>query len=162
MMRPTSRSRSDGRVPRAASGTGSRGTTAGSAVARARLVDVRDVLQVVALPHLAAPPALEVPDEIREQAHRDVGIHERDAELLGEHEQVDGVVVTQPHFDVFRVEVEEEEAPERFLDDIQGAPPAAHASPRRGGWPDGPKRFPPRPKALGRAGASARAWRTRV
>src|SRR6266516_4444083 len=129
-MRPTCRSRSDGRVPRAASGTASPGTTAGSAAGRARLVYVRDVLQIVALPHLAALPAIEVPDEVREQAHRDVRIHERDPELLGEHEQVDSVVVPDAHLHVLRVEVEEEEAPKDLLDDLQGAPPAAHAVPR--------------------------------
>src|SRR6266545_4930721 len=157
-MRPTSRLRSDGRVPRAGSGTASRGTTAGSAAARGRLVDVRDFLQVVALAHLAALPALELPDKVREQAHRDVGIHERDAELLGEDEELDGVVVSQPHLHVLRVEVEEEEPPERLLQGIHGAPPAAHAVSPGQRWPDGPKRFPPRPKALERACASARAW----
>src|SRR6266540_367120 len=157
-MRPTSRSRGDGRVLRAAPGTGSRGTTAGSATARARLVDVRRLFQEVPLAHLAALPALELPDEIREQAHRDVGIHERDAELLGEDEELDGVVVSQPHLDVLRVEVEEEEPPQRLLQGIHGAPPSAHAVSPSQRWPDGPKRFPPRPKALERACASARAW----
>src|SRR6266511_3072068 len=134
-MRPTSRSRGDGRVRRAASGTGSRGTTAGSAATRARLVDVRRLFQEIPLPHLAALPTLELPDEIREQAHRDVGIHERDAELLGEDEQVDRVVVPEPHLHRLRVQVVHEEPPQDLLHDPKGPPDSAHTLPiRADGW----------------------------
>src|SRR5947209_19803573 len=94
------------------------------------LVNLRRFLEEIALPHLAALPSLELPDEVREQTRGNVGIHERDPELLREDEQVNGVVVPDAHLHVLRVEVEEEEAPKDRLDDLQGATPAAQAVPR--------------------------------
>src|SRR5207249_704767 len=129
-IRATSRSPAAGRAVGARHGTALGGTRAGDAVARRALVNLRRILQDLAFPHLAALPTLELPDKVREQTHGNVGIHERDAELLREDEQVDGVVVPDAHLHVLRVEVEEEQAPKGLLDDLQGAPPAAHAVPR--------------------------------
>src|SRR6059036_3693118 len=111
MIQATSRSRDGGHAPTAQRGTGSRGTHAGSAESPPRLMNLRGVLQDLALPHLAALPSLELPDKVREQTHGNVGIHERDPELLREHEKVDGVIVPDPHLHGFSVEVEEEESP---------------------------------------------------
>src|SRR5439155_7207802 len=129
-IRATSLSTAAGRAVGARHGTALGGTRAGGAVARRALVNLRRFLQDFALPHLPALPSLELPDEVREQTHGNVGIHERDPELLREDEQVNGVVVPDAHLHVLRVEVEEEEAPKDLLDDLQGAPPAAHAVPR--------------------------------
>src|SRR5207245_10021123 len=135
-IRASSRSREGGRAPRVRHGTGSGGPHGGVAEAPPPLVNLRGFLEDLALPHLAALPSLELPDKVREQTHGNVGIHERDPELLREHEKVDGVIVPDPHLHGFSVDVEAEESPYDLLDDLPGAPPAAHAVPRcarRGG-----------------------------
>ena len=87
------------------------GRRVGDAVPSVDLMNLWRFLKEIPLPHLAALPSFELPHEIREQTHGNVGIHERDSELLREHEEVDGVVVPDAHLHVLGVQVEEEEAP---------------------------------------------------
>src|SRR5205823_1030713 len=83
--------------------------------AQAPSVEVRRVVEEVSLAEFASFPMFEIADEVREEPHRHVRIHEGDAELLREHEQVDGIVVPDPHLHVLGVEVVDEEAPEDLL-----------------------------------------------
>src|SRR5437773_6411143 len=57
----------------------------------------------------------EIADEVREEPHRHVRIHEGDAELLREHQEVDGIVIPNPHLHVLGIEVVDEETPEDLL-----------------------------------------------
>src|SRR5436309_13414308 len=93
MIRATSRSPDGGHAPTARRGMGLRGTRVGGADPRAGLVDLRRFFQDLALPQLAALPSLKLPDTVRKQTHGNVGIHERDAELLRGDSQVDAVAV---------------------------------------------------------------------
>src|SRR5213594_3715582 len=158
MIRATSRSPDGGHAPTARRGMGLRGTRVGGADPRAGLMNLRRFFQDLALPHLAALPSLELPHKVRKQTHGNVGIHERDPELLREHEQVDGVVVPDAHLHVLRVEVEEEQAPKGLLDDLQGAPPSAHAVPDPSGWSARAKRFPARPEAFSGVSRFGPSW----
>src|SRR5207245_6126023 len=69
--RATFRSPIDGRACGARRGTGSHVAIVGGAAASVRSVDLRGFLQDIALPHLPALPAFELPDEVREQPHGD-------------------------------------------------------------------------------------------
>src|SRR5438046_10617586 len=83
-------------------------------------------------------------------------MHEGDAELLREHEQVDGIVVPDPHLHVLSIQVVDEETPEDLLHRLpETTRPVQPVSPFRQ-WTAPGKVFPTGPEACSRAVRFAR------